>query len=70
MSTEQTMKDLAPDVPFPWSIGEGDAADTLFDADGNPIARFYGPDSDRRQAMMATISAVNTLAGYRAEITT
>lgn len=70
MSNEQTMKELAPDVPFPWSIGEGEAADTLLDADGNPIAQFYGPDNDRKQAMMAVVVAVNTLAGYRAEITT
>ena len=69
MSTEQTMKELAPDIPFPWSIGEGEHGDTIFDADGFPIAQFYGPADERRQAMMATICAVNTLAGYKAEIT-
>lgn len=67
MSTEQMMNELAPDVPFPWSMGDGAKSDILFDADSNPIAQFYGPDYHRKQAMMAVICAVNTLAGYTAE---
>lgn len=71
MSTEQTMNRLAPDARFPWSFGEGDKCNSILDADGDPVAVFPGLDSElRRQRMAAVICAVNTLAGYRAEITT
>lgn len=66
MSTEQMMKELATDVPFPWSIGEGRQSHQILDANGDPVAQFYGPSNERHQAMMATIFAVNTLAGITA----
>ena len=68
MGTKETMMQLAPDVPFPWTFGEGARKDCIVDANGDPIALFYGPHKDRMQAMQAVIVAVNTLAGYKAEI--
>ena len=68
MGMQETMKGLAPDVPFPWSMGEGERAHEIVDANGDPICTFYGPDSERRQAMAAVVVAVNTLAGFKAEI--
>jgi len=68
MGTKETMMQLAPDVPFPWRLGEGIDAHLIFDAKGDPIAEFYGPAKERAQAMSAVVCAVNTLAGYRAEI--
>lgn len=73
-STEDTMtateifKSLVPDVPLPWSCGAGADDDKIVDADGCVIAQFYGPERDARQAMLAVICAVNTCAGYKAEL--
>lgn len=64
----ETMKQLAPDVPFPWQFGDAHYPDCIMDADGAPIAQFFGPNKDRLQAMQTVIVAVNTLAGYKAEI--
>lgn len=57
LSGEVDGVDLAR-VPPPWSI-DPMSPHTLLDANGDPIAQFYGPDADRKQAMAAVMRLVN-----------
>jgi hypothetical protein len=69
-STQQTMDEMLGDLaPLPWSIGAAPDDDCIVDANNMLVATVNRDHPAAQQCMTALVCAVNTLAGYKAEVT-